>query len=495
MNKTKEKTQDIVLENKELENFVYEDRRYVGNKETFAYLLNDISNVFNINGYKDRFIWDVVKIDFKINAIVNVFTGAWDIINDPLIGTLVDRTRTRWGKFRPYMLFFQIPLTLIGTLYWFMPYIFPSTAGDYIPKLIFYFAFNVITETAGTFTSIAKTGYMTTITPHPNDRARLITMAELLTGYMGEDLPGIIMGVLVDLINNGVLPIKLKTAFLGMGLFTNIASCMFTLYFFIVSKERVPQTLEKPDLKQGFKAIFNNYPILLITLSNFLGGFSISTSTTNYFIDVHGSATLLTILNLPSSMIGSISYAFVKPMRAKFSSKALWVGEDLYTRFWWLLLFAIGSINGNYKRKLFMCIAFGIQAFFDKWAFGIRKVVNAELYNESMDYCEWKNGYRMEATIGIAKDLLQKIQSVLQTSIQSIMLESIGYVQGKTIGTQTDKTKWWLFAMCTGIPQITGILAVIPKFLYPLSREKRELMYNELLQRRHEKYAEIKAAE
>ncbi|MBQ8210481.1 MAG: MFS transporter [Clostridia bacterium] len=495
MSNIEEKIQDKTPENKELENFIYEDRRYVGNRETFAYLLNDISNVFNINGYKDRFIWDVVKIDFKINAIVNIFTGAWDIINDPLIGTLVDRTRTRWGKFRPYMLFFQIPLTLIGTLYWFMPYIFPASAGTYIPKLIFYFAFNVITETAGTFTSIAKTGYMTTITPHPNDRARLITMAELLTGYMGEDLPGIIMGVLIDLINNGVLPIKLRSAFLGMGLFTNIASCMFTFYFFIVSKERVPQTLEKPDLRQGFKAIFNNYPILLITLSNFLGGFSISTSTTNYFIDVHGSATLLTILNLPSSMIGSISYAFVKPMRERFSSKALWVGEDLYTRFWWLLLFAVGSINGNYKRKLFMCVAFGIQAFFDKWAFGIRKVVNAELYNESMDYCEWKNGYRMEATIGVAKDLLQKIQSILQTSIQSIMLESIGYVQGKTIGTQTDSTKWWLFAMCTGIPQLTGILAVIPKFLYPLSKEKRELMYNELLERRKQKYAEIGKAD
>ncbi len=491
MSELKANEQDLVLENAELDNYVYEDRRYVGNRETFAYLLNDISNVFNINGYKDRFIWDVVKIDFKVNAIVNVFTGAWDIINDPLIGTLVDRTRTRWGKFRPYMLFFQIPLTLIGTLYWFMPYMFPATAGTYIPKLIFYFAFNVITETAGTFTSIAKTGYMTTITPHPNDRARLITMAELLTGYMGEDLPGIIMGLLIDLINNGYIPMKLRTAFLGMGLFTNIASCIFTFYFFMVSKERVPQTLEKPDLKQGFKAIFNNYPILLITLSNFLGGFSISTSTTNYFIDVHGSATLLTILNLPSGMIGSISYAFVKPMREKFSSKALWVGEDLYTRFWWLLLFAVGSVNKNYTKTIFMCIAFGIQAFFDKWAFGVRKVVNAELYNESMDYCEWKNGYRMEATIGVAKDLLQKIQSVLQTSIQSLMLDKIGYIQGKAIGSQSDSTKWWLFAMCTGIPQLTGILAVIPKFLYPLSKEKRELMYNELLERRHQKYSEI----
>ncbi len=487
MSKTTEQ-QDLALQNSEISNYSFHDRRYVGNKETFAYLLNDISNAFHINGYKDRFIWDVVKIDFEVNAVANLFTGAWDIINDPLIGTLVDRTRTRWGKFRPYMLFFQIPLTLIGTLYWFMPYLFPATAANYIPKLVFYFAFNVITETAGTFTSVAKTGYMTTITPHPNDRARLITMAELLTGYMGEDLPGIIMGVLIDLINNGIIPMQLRTAFLGMGLFTNIASCIFTFYFFTVSRERVPQSLDIPDLKQGFKAVFTNYPILLIILADFLGIFSVGTSTTNYFIDVHGSASLLTVLNIPSSMIGSISYAFVKPMRNKFSSKALWVGEDLYTKFWWILLFAFGSVNKNYEKTLFMCVLFGIQAFFDKWAFGVRKVINAELYNEAMDYCEWKNGYRMEATIGVTKDMLLKVKGIVNGSIQSLMMSRIGYVQGKTIGTQSDSTKWWLFAMCTGIPNLTGLPTVIPKFLYPLSKEKREKMYNELLERRHEIY-------
>ena len=69
------------------------------------------------------------------------------------------------------------------------------------------------------------------------------------------------------------------------------------------------------------------------------------------------------------------------------------------------------------------------------------------------------------------------------------MLSKIGYVQGKTIGTQSDSTKWWLFAMCTGIPQLTGILAVVPKFLYPLSQEKREIMYNELLERRRKAYS------
>ena len=113
-------------------------------------------------------------------------------------------------------------------------------------------------------------------------------------------------------------------------------------------------------------------------------------------------------------------------------------------------------------------------------------VLYGQLYNEAMDYCEWKNGYRVEATIGVARNLITKIQNVAMTSIKSLILDGIGYTQGITVGTQSDKTKWWLFALCTGIPQITGILAVIPKFLYPLSGNLRNQMYSELMQRRHE---------
>ena len=138
--------------------YVHQNRRYIGTKETFAYILNDFSNSFNINKYSNRFIWDVVKIDFTIAAYVNIFTGIWDTINDMFIGTIVDKTRTRWGKFKPYVLFMKIPLTIIGSLYWFMPFFFPDTAVDYAPKLIFYFAFNVVMETAAPFPASPRGG-------------------------------------------------------------------------------------------------------------------------------------------------------------------------------------------------------------------------------------------------------------------------------------------------------------------------------------------------
>lgn len=137
--------------------YVHQDRRYVGTKETVAYVLNDFSNSFNIGKYYNRFIWDVVKIDFMISAKVGIFTGMWDVVNDIFIGTIVDKTRTRWGKFKPYLVFLSAPLTLLGSLVWLMPFLFPDTAVDYLPKLIYYFTLGVVGETAAPSLTLLKT--------------------------------------------------------------------------------------------------------------------------------------------------------------------------------------------------------------------------------------------------------------------------------------------------------------------------------------------------
>ncbi len=466
----------------------YEGHNYVGVRETVAYLLNDWSNSFNINSFSERYIWDVVNIDFTVSAVMNLATAAWDIVNDTFISVIVDNTRTRIGKFRPYLVGLQLPLTVMSIFTWLLPLFFGTTGGTYLPKLIYYYIFAIINETAGTFTSVAKSGYMSTITPNPNERIRLITLAELLTGYMGEDLPRYIMGVLIDLVNNKVVKWKLSSVFMVMGGGTALISSICTFWFFLQSKERVPQSIEKPSIKEGLKAIVSNYPVLLMCLSEFLGNFSISKSETNYFIDVLGSYSLITILNIPSAMNGSISYAFVGPLRKRFSSKSLWIFNDIYNSFLSIAVFLFGMTK---KKTMFyktvpMCIAFGLKEWFVKWSWGISKVINADLWNEAMDYCEWKNGYRMEATTGVAKGLILKVQSALLGSVTSLIMKKIGYVQGLEIGSQNDRTKFWEFALCTIVPTVTGILRIVPKFLWPISKQKREWMYSELSEKRQQ---------
>ncbi len=464
--------------------YVHQNRRYIGTKETFAFILNDFSQSFNIGKYGNRFIWDVVKIDFTIAAYVNIFTGIWDTINDIFIGTIVDKTRTRWGKFKPYVLFLKIPLTIIGSLYWFMPFFFPDTAVDYAPKLIFYFVFGVVMETAGTFAGIAQGGLMSTITPHPIDRVRLITQANFWSGFIGEKLPELMMGVFIDLINMKIVRWKLRDLFVGMGLLTSFIATAASFFFIFLTRERVQQTIEKPSILQGFKAIINNIPILMITMSDFLSGFGVSLGRSNYFIDVLGSATLQTIVGIPASPVSSISYALIGPMRKRFSTKAIWIGEDLYTDMCWLSVFAIGSINQNFTKRKVMIPAFMIEEFIEMWTYGLRHVIGRELYNEAMDYCEWKNGYRMEAMTSVAKGLVGKLQGIAMSTIQNLIMARIGYIQGKTIGTQALSTKWWIFALGTGVPVITSSLGVLPKFFYPLTGPKRDMMYADLLERR-----------
>lgn len=460
-------------------------RRYVGNMETAAYIAQDFAASFSIGKYSNRFIWDVVGIDFKINGIVTLFTGAWDVINDTFISTIVDRTRTRWGKFRPYLIWMKIPLTLFGMLYWFMPLFFPNTATTYLPKLIYYFAFSIINETAGTFLNISQTGLLSTITPNPEERVRLISQAKFFSRFLGEQIPEWTMGILIDLINSQKIHMKLSNLFITMGSITAILSAAMTFWFYMSSRERVMQSLEKPKVIDGLKAIINNKPLLLITLSDFLSGFGISQSRSDYYIDVLGQASLQTIVGIPAYPILNISYSFVSPLRKKFTSKKLWIAEDIWTDMCWLIVFGIGSMKKNFMKRKVMIPVMMIEEFVEMWVYGLRHVIPDELYNEAMDYCEWKNGYRVEAMTGVAKGLVTKMQAVVMNSVKSFILAKIGYVQGQAIGTQSDSAKWWLFALGTGIPIITSAFGIIPKFFYPIDNKMRARMYNDLTERRH----------
>ncbi len=484
-----EQNQGIVINyEKGVKNPLLRNRRYIGNKERIGYLLNDVSGSFNIDKYKDRFIYDIVKVDFDFLAIFGLFSGIWDTINDTFIGVIVDRTRTRWGKFKPYILLGKIPLMLIGLWYWFLPIFFADTSATYGPKLLFYALFSIICETAGTFTAIASTGFMSTITPDPLERTGLITMANLVSGLVGEKLPELLFGLLLDLVNNEVVKWNRTALFVSFGIFTAVAGTMMSFYFICVTKERVSQTIEKPSIIQGLKAIVNNRPILLYTLSEFLAGFAVSKSRINYYIDVLGSATYQTIVGIPASPVSTISYAFIAPLRKKFSTRALWILEDVWNDVCWLSVFAIGSIGGAekglYKNKWVMLPVMAIEEVFEMCVYGLRHVIPQEILNEAMDYCEWKNGYRAEAMTGVARGLVTKLQGIAMGSIQNFIMKRIGYIQGLDIGTQSDSTKWWIFAMGTGIPIITGALGIIPKFFHNLNGERRDRMYQELFARR-----------
>ncbi|NLO45021.1 MAG: hypothetical protein GX107_00740 [Clostridiales bacterium] len=485
-----EDTRTAVPEN---EGYVYQNRRYVGTKETVGYVVFDMTQSFNINLYSARFVTNIVQISLKLQSYVTVINGIWDVVNDVFTGAIVDKTRTRWGKFKPYLMALAIPGTILTCLYWLLPLLFPGTQDNDMTKFGFYLALALIREGVGTFQGIAQTGMMATITPHPVDRTRLITIANFMSGMLGEKLPEQIMTLLLDLVGNGFFGTPEKTykkLFVFMGNFTTIVGGIAAFWFFMISRERVMQSVERPSIMQGVKSIINNKPVLLLTLSETLNGFSISGSKSDYLIDVLNFASLSFFAGIPGAIVHPVAYTLVPWFRRHFSSRALYIVANYIGNILMVPVFLIGCIggkkNGLYKRVVPMGITLMVWETVFMFFYGVRKVIPSELYNESMDYCEWKNGYRSEAMTTIAKGLAKKLTAIFSNFITLRVKEWIGYdVTAYTRGSaQSDDAKFGLFAMFTILPFVTSSFGIIPMLFYDLGGKKRERMYEELLARR-----------
>ena len=342
---------------------------------------------------------------------------------------------------------------------------------------------------------------LATITPHPVDRTRLITIANFASGTFGEKLPEQITTVILDLIDNSVFKSISKnsmylTTFVGMGVFTTVVSSAMSMWFFMNSRERVMQSIESPSIKQGIKSILNNKPILLLTLSDFLAAFSISGSKSDYYIDVLHFASMTMLAGIPSLPLSPISYSYVPWLRRRFSSRFLYIMCRYVGDFTNVFVFLFGCIGMNrktkaggfYQNKLAMFFAMATWEVIWTLFYGCKSVIGTEMYNESMDYCEWKNGYRTEAMTSVAKGLAQKVAQKVSSLVRTALKKLISYDQSAYMAgrEQTDKVKFNLFAMFTIIPALTGALGIIPMLFYDLDGKKKEQMYAELLARRAE---------
>lgn len=240
--------------------YVYQNRRYIGTKEVVGYVLWDMAQSFNINAYSGRFVNTILQVSFKYQQILSVFNGVWDIVNDIFTAAIVDKTRTRWGKFKPYLVLLAIPGTIGTCLYWLLPLFFKGTLPEDMNKFIIYSILAIVREGIGTFLSIAQGGIITTITPHPVERTRLLTVANFFSGLFGEKLPEQIMTITIDLIGNNIIKPKkgpvsglyLKL-FVGMGVFTSVVGGLVSLWFNTIMRERVAQSVQTPSIMQGVK--------------------------------------------------------------------------------------------------------------------------------------------------------------------------------------------------------------------------------------------------
>ncbi len=477
------------------------NRRYVGTKETFAYILDDIAQSFNIGKYDDVFKMNILKIDLVLQTVTNSIIGIWDIINDMFLAAIVDKTRTRWGKFKPWLVIYAIPGVFLTVIYWALPiFMGVEGIGKDMSRFAVFMILQIFSNLATSLISIVRQGMTSTITPNIVDRTRLITMANLLSGFI-EKAPEILMGLLIDIYinspknqeleitNNMLYQSGYNKMFVLGGVITAVVSGLFALFYAFVAKERVMQTVERPSIFSGIKSVLTNKPLLLITLSEFLGAFSLNSGTNLYYINVLNLASMSTIVGIPGAVVSPLSYSYVPWARKRFSTKALWIAGSHVDSVLMLGVYAAGELINVGGKKGYENLAVMIPSFMLRetiWMFfwGIRKVIPEEMRNEAIDYGEWKNGFRSEGMTGVAKGLVTKLVNTAKNSIQPLLLKQFGYDPNASQGNQTPQARHALFWMCTLLPVVTGILSLVPQLFYDLQGEKRERMYRELYERR-----------
>lgn len=488
--------------NQKLEKLVKVDRRVVSRKETIGYMLFDGSQGFNINGHKELYNNSYIKISLDKQSFFNLIAGIWDVVDDFLIGGLIDSTRTRWGKFIPYLFIAGLPYAVVASLYWFMPLFFSAenlNNFDYIPKFILFCGIEMLSEALSNFKDVAKGGYLSTITPFPSDRRRLLSITNYFS-IIYSRIPDLIIEFMLDFVTNGLVKTKksgeetIGRQFMIMGPLSAILCGVITTWYATIAKERVHQTIEKPNILESLKLVFTNKPVLANFISGALGSFGTGVSTNDYYRYVLFMTTFETIAGIPSFFFQPIGFSKYNALSKKYSTKSLYMISQVFAKTFYIPIWFYGRFikdkKGNYffQNKIAMLPVTAIWECIYATFWGVKSISGTELWNEINDYIEWKTGCRREAMLSAASTLITKIPGRINGILNPLYKKWIGFDQEaypKSL-PQNENAQKMLFAMSTLLTAILVLSSMIPMFWYDIDKDTRDKMYRELNARRVE---------
>ncbi|MCK5735250.1 MAG: MFS transporter, partial [Spirochaetaceae bacterium] len=230
-------------------------------KFSFSFALMGQTMIFNVvNLYLMIFYTDIFGLSAALVGTIFLVARFWDAVNDPIMGVLVDKTSTKWGKCRPYLLWFPAPIALITFLLFLSPNL--GSTGKIIYATITYILW----------------GMFYTAVDIP-----LWTMSSRMTVDSSQRQSTIAWGRVFNILGSFfpvILFVPLKNAFGGANEAKGYAAA--TLLFCIVAlplmiqsfwgtRERAPMTEEKkPTLKENLRAITHNKPLMLLLISTVL---------------------------------------------------------------------------------------------------------------------------------------------------------------------------------------------------------------------------------
>lgn len=476
-----------------------EEKRYVGVKENLAYGFANAGQVFGYNlvagGYLSLFFIKVFGIPEKAVATMILILGIWDTVNDPIMGGVIDRTRTKYGKLRPYLLFVPVPLAIATIMLFAGPEILKDTKSTVI-KIVYMYISYFIWEFLYTIGDVPFWGMSTAISPSTADRTRAISTARFLSSLIG-GLSLTFVAIMMDLSNNGVWSLTLSQDFLILSI---IAALMLVGLFSLAgrkTKERVVQSVKEPSVIEGFKVMVKNKPLLLIIIGNILGSVTgiAGVFQTYYYSEVLNLNSAVLWISLPGTIFGFLTYLFIPKLKKKLDNRQI-VLLNIICRFVVGTLVFLAGLSFYRTNILVISILLMLQNFIFSFFNTINMVIPTEMIGDTVDYMEWKTGERNEGVSFSVLTFVSKLTGSVSTSLATAILPIIGlsFTQNPD-GTHTtnkgEHTDLAIWAFFTVVPWVLGLLSMLPYLFYKLTGSKLEMIREEMTQRREKLTKEV----
>lgn len=431
--------------------------------------------------------------DAMANAISAVFLAAGIVgaVCELVIGYLVDNTRTKLGKVKPWIGFGVVPLALISMFV----FIAPNTDNQNLAIAWMFIIYSLYTAFSCAVESPANC-FGSLCSPNPSERSSAISIASFLrsVGQSG----GMVVILVVGLVMKAVMgQQQFKNAEAqGLDLIISTAVCalgliLFVMIFFTNNKERVPFTQEKVSLKDAVKVVFTHKNLLMVSLTKLCGFGRGVYGTVSLYIAIYllGSKDLKLGLLLPMGIGTAVGTLLVNLVLKKFSTKKTFILFCFYGASSLAILFLVSKGIGFNDGLI---IPFLILNFFCGLQHGNTNVTPNIMIADCVDEIEYKTGKRQEGLAYAGYGLFSKIASAFTKALGPWLLYTwSGYLASTNANVayaeQSDATLNKILMIYTIIPAVFVVLQAVPIFFYDMVGEKKENITKELMKRREEK--------
>jgi len=437
-----------------------------------AYGMGDVGCNFSwmfVGNFLMIFYTDVFGIGMGAVATLMLVSRIWDAVNDPLIGFLTDKTKSRWGRFRPWLLF-GAPITalILVLTFWAHPE-WSQTA-----KIIYMAVTYCLLVLGYTCVNLPYGTLCGAMTQDMDERASLNT-SRSVSAMIAIGVINIVTVPLIEWFGRG----EMKNGYLSVAILYGIIFAMCHLFCFSKTKEvvEVPKGQKLP-IDVQFKAALKNKPYLLALLGQLLFGFVLygrNADMIYYFTYVEGDANLFSFYSM-AIIIPSIIGAACFPMVFRWTQNKGWTAS-IFAALTGISMIGLYFASPNGSPVTFYVLAGLSQFFFSGFNTAIYAIIP-----DCVEYGEWKTGIRNDGFQYAFISLGNKIGMALGTSLLAMALGTAGYVSN---AIQNEEVLSIMRHCFSTIPGALWIVTAICLTFYRLNKKQYHHIMTELNEKKN----------